>query len=49
MMSTTSRNSTRIVEILNALDQLKVPTEDQIAILYSLKRTGQLHAEIIHQ
>jgi flagellar P-ring protein precursor FlgI len=42
-----SRNSTRLLDLLQALDQLMVPVEDQIAIIYELKRTGALHAEIV--
>ncbi len=44
-----SRSSTRLVELLKALDQLQVPVEDQIGILYELQKTGALHAEIIRQ
>jgi flagellar P-ring protein precursor FlgI len=45
----TSRNSTRLIELLAALDQLAVPVEDQIAIIYELKKTGALHAEIVSE
>jgi len=44
-----SRNSTGLIDLLQALDRLKVPVEDQIAIIYQLKKTGALHAEIIHE
>ena len=44
-----TRNSTRLIDLLDALDRLNVPTSDQIAIIFELKRTGVLHAEIIHQ
>jgi len=44
-----SRSSTRLVELLRALDQLQVPVEDQIGIIYELQKTGALHAEIIRQ
>lgn len=43
----TSRNSTRLVELLEAFKQLNVPVADQIAIIHELRRTGALHAEII--
>jgi flagellar P-ring protein precursor FlgI len=42
-----SRSATRLLDLLAALDQLMVPVEDQIAILYELRRTGALHAEIV--
>ncbi len=42
-----SRTSTRLVELLAAFDQLNVPVRDQIAIVYELKRSGALHAEIV--
>jgi flagellar P-ring protein precursor FlgI len=42
-----SRTSTGLLELLQAFDQLKVPVEDQIAIIHELKRTGALHAEIV--
>jgi len=44
-----SRSSTRLVDLLAALNQIKVPVEDQIAILYELKRSGALFAEITHR
>ena len=42
-----TRSSTRLLDLLSALDQLKVPVEDQIAIIYEMKKTGALHAEIV--
>ena len=36
-------------ELLKALDQLQVPVEDQIGIIYELQKTGALHAEIIRE
>jgi flagellar P-ring protein precursor FlgI len=44
-----SRNSTRLLDLLAAFDQLNVPVEDQIAIIYELRKTGALHAEIVHE
>ncbi len=44
-----TRSATRLLDLLAALDQLKVPVEDQIAIIYELRKTGALHAEIIDQ
>ena len=43
------RAATRLLDLLGALDQLRVPAEDQIAIIYELKKTGALHAEIVHE
>ncbi len=45
----TSRASTGLIDLLRALDRLKVPVEDQIAIIFQLKKTGSLHAEIVHE
>lgn len=44
-----TRASTRLVDLLDAFDALNVATEDQIAIIYELQRTGSLHAEIVHE
>ena len=44
-----SRNSTRLLDLLRAFDQLMVPVQDQIDIIYELRKTGALHAEIIHE
>jgi flagellar P-ring protein precursor FlgI len=45
----TSRTATRLTDLLAAFDRLNVPTEDQIDIIFELKRTGALHAEILGQ
>lgn len=39
----------RLSDLLTAFDQLQVPTEDQIAIIYELRKTGALHAEVVSQ
>lgn len=44
-----SRASTRLVDLLDAFKQLNVPVNDQIAIVYELRKTGALHAEIVTQ
>lgn len=44
-----SRASARLLDLVEGLEQLKIPTRDQIAILYQLKRAGALHAEIIEE
>jgi flagellar P-ring protein precursor FlgI len=43
------RQSTQLSELLLALDTLDVSVDDQIAIIYELKKTGALHAEIVHE
>jgi flagellar basal body P-ring protein FlgI len=44
-----SRTSTQLLDLLGAFDRLSVPVEDQIAIIYELKKTGALHAEIVSE
>jgi flagellar P-ring protein precursor FlgI len=41
------KRSTRLTDLLAAFDQLNVPTQDQMAIIHELRKTGALHAEII--
>jgi flagellar P-ring protein precursor FlgI len=43
------RPSTRLADLLLALDRLEVSTDDQIAILHELRKTGALHAEIVSE
>jgi len=33
--------------LVNAMDQLKVPAEDRIAIIKELYQTGKLHAKLL--
>lgn len=42
-----SRSSTRLLDLLRALDQLQVPVHDQIAIIHELRKTGALHAQVV--
>ena len=44
-----TRNSTRLLDLLAAFDQINVPVADQIAIIHELRKTGALHAEIISE
>ena len=37
----------KLQDLLRALDQLKVPSEDRIAIIRELHRSGKLHAKLI--
>jgi len=41
------RASTRLLDLLRALEQLRVPVDQQIRIIHELRRTGALHAEIL--
>lgn len=41
--------STHLDTLLEALRQFNVPVADQIEIIYELKRSGALHAEVIHE
>ena len=45
----TETTSTHLNTLLEALRQFSVPVADQIEIIYELKRSGALHAEIIHE
>ncbi|HZZ43229.1 MAG TPA: flagellar basal body P-ring protein FlgI [Tepidisphaeraceae bacterium] len=46
-LDTTEAGGAKLQELLNALDQLKVPAEDRITIVKELYRTGKLHAKLI--
>lgn len=46
-VSTSEPMSTSLIDLLSALDQLDVPVSDQIDIIYELRRSGALAAEII--
>lgn len=48
-MATGARESqlARLQDLQDALNRLRVPVEDQIAVLHQLKNAGQLHAELI--
>jgi flagellar basal body P-ring protein FlgI len=37
----------KLNDLVNALDQLKVPAEDRIAIVKELHKMGKLHAKLI--
>lgn len=43
------RGGTRLVELLAAFNQLKVPAKDRIAILRRMKESGALHASLIEE
>ncbi len=46
-LDTTNQGGAKLQDLVNALDQLKVPTEDRIAIEKELHKTGKLHAKLI--
>lgn len=46
-LDTTNQGGGKLQDLVNALDQLKVPTEDRISIVKELYRTGKLHAKLI--
>lgn len=43
----TEQANGKLQDLVNAMDQLKVPTEDRIAIVKELYETGKLHAKLI--
>ena len=43
------RSATQLQDLLDAFERLKVPTADQISILYEMRKAGVLYAEIIHE
>lgn len=46
-LDTTNEGGAKLQDLVNALDQLKVPSEDRIAIVKELYKTGKLHAKLI--
>lgn len=48
-LDTTGGGGAKLQELINALDQLKVPVEDRIAIVKDLYRSGKLHAKLIFE
>lgn len=45
-MDTTQQGGAKLQDLALAFDQLKVPSEDRIAIVKELHRTGKLHAKL---
>jgi flagellar P-ring protein precursor FlgI len=45
-IDTTSTGGARLQDLVNALDQLKVPAEERITIIKELYKTGKLHAKL---
>lgn len=48
-MDTDSSASTGVSDLLQALNQLKVPIEDRIAILTQIQKAGKLHAKLVYR
>lgn len=46
-IDTTAQGGARLQDLVNALDQLKVPADDRITIIKELYKTGKLHAKLI--
>jgi len=46
-LDTTNQGGAKLQDLVNALDQLKVPSEDRISIVKELHKTGKLHAKLI--
>ncbi|HEY7090181.1 MAG TPA: flagellar basal body P-ring protein FlgI [Tepidisphaeraceae bacterium] len=46
-IDTTNQGGGKLQDLVNALDQLKVPAEDRISIVKELYKTGKLHAKLI--
>ncbi|HTL27619.1 MAG TPA: flagellar basal body P-ring protein FlgI [Tepidisphaeraceae bacterium] len=46
-LDTMNQGGAKLQDLVNALDQLKVPAEDRIAIVKELYKTGKLHAKLI--
>lgn len=46
-VDTTGTGGAKLQDLVNALDQLKVPAEDRITIIKELYKTGKLHAKLI--
>jgi flagellar P-ring protein FlgI len=46
-IDTNNQGGAKLQELLNALDAIKVPAEDRIAIIKELHKTGKLHAKLI--
>jgi flagellar P-ring protein precursor FlgI len=48
-LDTTNQGGGKLQDLVNALDQLRVPAEDRIAIVKELYKTGKLHAKLIEE
>jgi flagellar P-ring protein precursor FlgI len=48
-ISTTGQPSGNLQDLVNAMEQLKVPAQDRIDIIKELYKTGKLHAKLIEE
>jgi flagellar P-ring protein precursor FlgI len=46
-LDTTNCGGAKLQDLVNALDQLKVPAEERITIIKELYKTGKLHAKLV--
>ena len=46
-IDTANQGGAKLQDLVNALEQLKVPTEERITIVKELHKTGKLHAKLI--
>jgi flagellar basal body P-ring protein FlgI len=46
-LDTTSQGGAKLRDLVDALEQLKVPAEDRITIIKKLHKIGKLHAKLI--
>jgi len=46
-LDTTAQGGARLQELVDAMDLIRVPAEDRIAIVKELYKTGKLHAKLI--
>jgi flagellar P-ring protein precursor FlgI len=46
-LDTSNAGGAKLQDLINALDQLKVPVQDRIDIIKELHKTGKLHAKLI--
>jgi flagellar P-ring protein FlgI len=48
-LDTTNQGGAKLQELVDAMDMIKVPAEDRIAIIRELHKTGKLHAKLEEQ
>ena len=46
-LDTANVGGAKLQDLINAMDQLKVPVQDRIDIVKELHKTGKLHAKLI--
>jgi flagellar basal body P-ring protein FlgI len=47
LLDTTNQGGPKLQDLVNALDMIKVPAEDRIAIIKQLYNSGKLHAKLM--